>query len=36
MTEVLHCEPSLIFEKSEALESVDTMLQDIKAEAIAR
>jgi hypothetical protein len=35
MTEVLHCEPSLIFEKCEALESDDKMLQDIKAEAEA-
>jgi hypothetical protein len=35
MTEVLHCKPSLIFEKSEALESVNKMLQDIKAEAEA-
>jgi len=35
MTEVLHCEPSLIFEKSEALESVDKMLKHIKAEAEA-
>ena len=35
ITEVLHCKRSLIFEKSEALESVDKMLQDIKAEAEA-
>jgi hypothetical protein len=35
MAEVLHCEPSLIFEKSEALDSVNKMLQDIKAEAEA-
>ncbi len=33
ITEVLHCKPSLIFEKSEALESVDKMLKDIKAKA---
>jgi len=35
MTEVLHCKPSLIFEKSEALENVNKMLSDIKAEAEA-
>jgi|CryGeyStandDraft_6_1057127.scaffolds.fasta_scaffold24521_5 hypothetical protein len=35
ITGVLHCEPSLIFEKGEALESVKKMLQDIKAQAEA-
>ncbi len=35
ITEVLHCEPSLIFEKSEALDTVNKMLQDVKAEAEA-
>jgi len=35
MSGVLHCEPSLILEKSEALESVNKMLQDIKAQADA-
>jgi hypothetical protein len=32
---VLHCEPSLIFEKGEALESVNKMLQDIQAQTDA-
>jgi hypothetical protein len=31
MTGGLHRKPSLIFEKSEALESVNKMLQEIKA-----
>jgi len=35
MTGVLHCKPSLIFENSKALESVNKMLQEIKAQADA-
>jgi len=35
MTGVLNCKPSLIFEKSEALESVNMMLETVKAEAEA-
>ncbi|MFW6147242.1 MAG: hypothetical protein ACOC6B_02505 [Thermodesulfobacteriota bacterium] len=33
MTEVLNCKPALIFEKSRALESVNKMLENVKAEA---
>jgi hypothetical protein len=35
MTGVLNCKPSLIFEKSEALESINKMLEDVKTEAAA-
>jgi hypothetical protein len=35
ITDVLNCKPSLIYEKSQALESVDKMLEDLKAEAEA-
>lgn len=35
ITEVLHCKPSLIFEKGKALESVNKMVEDVKAEAEA-
>jgi hypothetical protein len=33
VTDTLHAQPSLIFEKSEALEVVDKLLQDVRKKA---
>jgi len=35
MTDVLHCEPSLLYEKREAQEDIDQMLKNVKAKAEA-
>jgi hypothetical protein len=35
MTDVLHCEPSLLYKKREAQEDIDQMLKKVKAKAEA-